>query len=93
MKERARDLSLLYVEDDENIRSGVECFLKKRFEQVWLAKNGSDGLDIYHHTAPDIVITDIRMPEMDGITMARNILSADLDARIIITSAHTDTFY
>lgn len=93
MRDQASDLSLLYVEDDETIRSGVECFLKRRFEQVWLAKNGSEGLDLYHRTAPDIVITDIRMPEMDGITMARNILSADLDARIIITSAHNDADY
>ncbi|MDK9716790.1 MAG: response regulator [Trichlorobacter sp.] len=93
MRERARDLSLLYVEDDDNVRSGVECFLKKRFEQVWLAKNGSDGLDLYQQTSPDIVITDIKMPVMDGIVMARNILAEDHDARIIITTAYNDADY
>lgn len=93
MREMARDLSLLYVEDDENVRDGVECFLKKRFEQVWLAKNGSEGFELYQHTAPDIVITDIRMPVMDGIAMARNILADDHDARIIITTAYNDADY
>jgi len=93
MRDPASDLSLLYVEDDETIRSGVECFLKRRFEQVWLAKNGSEGFDLYQQTSPDIVITDIRMPVMDGIAMARNILAEDHDARIIITTAYNDADY
>jgi len=93
MRERARDLSLLYVEDDENVRSGVECFLKKRFEQVFLANNGSDGLDLYQHAAPDIVITDIKMPVMDGIAMSRAILAEDRDASIIVTTAYNEPDY
>lgn len=89
----AQDISLLYVEDDAQVRNGVGCFLKRRFEQVYLAANGSEGLDIYQQTAPDIVITDIKMPEMDGIAMARNILAMDRDVQIIVTTAHNEADY
>lgn len=85
------DVSILYVEDDAAIRENLLVFLKRRFGQVWQAENGLDGLNLYLEQSPDIVMTDIRMPVMDGLAMTRGILRQNKKAPIIITSAHNET--
>ena len=91
MMARTEDVSLLYVEDDAAIRENLLVFLKRRFGQVWQADNGLDGLRLYTERSPDIVMTDIRMPIMDGLAMTRGILRQNNKAPIIITSAHNET--
>ncbi len=91
MMARTEDVSLLYVEDDAAIRENLLVFLKRRFGQVWQADNGLDGLRLYTERSPDIVMTDIRMPIMDGLAMTHGILRQNNKAPIIITSAHNET--
>ncbi len=80
---------VLLVDDDEQIRSGVASFIKKsnlRLTLVAEAENGADGLDIAEMLRPDIVLTDIKMPYMDGLEFCkklRNILPA---AKLVIFS-------
>lgn len=88
---RTNDVSILYVEDDAAIRENLLVFLKRRFGKVWQAENGLDGLSLYLERLPDIVMTDIRMPIMDGLAMTRGILKQNSKAPIIITSAHNET--
>ncbi len=85
-----RGLTLLYVEDEELIREGTAKFLKRRIDNVYLASNGMEGLSMYRKIHPDIIITDIRMPEMDGLEMARTIKEQNDDIPIIITTGHND---
>ncbi|MDR2884358.1 MAG: diguanylate cyclase [Deferribacteraceae bacterium] len=83
-------LSILYVEDEEAIRSSLSRMLKRRTEFLIVAENGAEGLEQFKECKPDIVITDIRMPVMDGLTMIAHIREIDQNVPIIITTGHND---
>lgn len=83
--------TILYVEDDTDIREQVTYFLKNSAKKVLVAVDGQDGIDQYMKYKPDIVITDIKMPKMDGLTMASEILKIDSSVPIIIISAFNDS--
>jgi CheY-like chemotaxis protein len=59
---------VLIIDDEAYIRRVIELKLKKRGYQVITARNGKEGLDRFKTLQPDIVITDIKMPKMDGLT-------------------------
>ncbi|QWR77974.1 response regulator transcription factor [Candidatus Magnetomonas plexicatena] len=90
--ELLKSVSVLYVEDEASIRAMITRFLKKRVAVIYEASNGSEGLDIYNSnkTEIDLVITDIQMPVMDGMTMINEILKIDENQPIIITTAYND---
>lgn len=88
-----KNLNVLYVEDEENIREPFSFLLKKYFKNVYIAKNGQEGLELYKKYNPDIVITDIRMPVMDGIEMSKKIKELNPDSLIIVITAFSDTDY
>ncbi len=85
--------TLLYVEDDPATRKMVTLMLRRKFPQVslLLAENGQMGLQLFTAHKPDIVMTDVRMPVMDGIRMAREIKALDRRTRVIILTAASDT--
>jgi len=81
-------IKILYVEDDKNTRTFMELFLKNVTSELYISADGLDGLDKYKKYHPDIVISDISMPNMDGLTMARNIKKINKHQKIILVSAH-----
>ena len=85
--------TVLYVEDDRSIRDLVTFVLRQKFPELTLllAENGQKGLALFEGERPEIVLTDIRMPVMDGIRMSREIRKLDGQARIIVLSANSDT--
>lgn len=86
-------LAVLYVEDDEAVREQLAQFLRRRVGKLYTAANGRQGLDAWQRYRPDVVVSDIRMPEMDGLEMAGRIKRDSAVAPIILTSAFTDTEY
>lgn len=60
---------ILIVEDDPEIRDGIEIFLRSQGYQVYKAGNGVEGLEVLEKEPIDLAIVDIMMPRMDGITM------------------------
>jgi len=84
------EISLLYVEDEQVTRSAVARMLKRRVLTVYEAENGQEGLDLYKQYRPDIVISDIRMPVLDGMEMSKEIKALDKNSKIILTTAHSD---
>ena len=98
MGELPRDLSglaLLYVEDETDARQMVAKMLAMNYPKltIYSAENGAAGLELYRAHRPDVVMTDINMPVMDGIRMSREIKAVDPEARIIAVTAHSDTSY
>ncbi len=87
-----KTLTLLYVEDDKDTCEHLCKFLKQCTGTLITADNGAAGLAAYHTHHPAIVITDIQMPEMDGLTLALEIRNLDPAVPVIVTSAfeHTD---
>jgi signal transduction histidine kinase/DNA-binding response OmpR family regulator/HPt (histidine-containing phosphotransfer) domain-containing protein len=81
-------ISVLYVEDDPAIRLLVKLILERQVETVYVAENGEMGLALYKEHKPDMVITDVAMPVMDGMRMSREIKALDPKVVIIITTAH-----
>ncbi|MBF0343786.1 MAG: response regulator [Nitrospirae bacterium] len=85
-----KQLSALYVEDNDAMRESLGKYMRRRFGELWLSQNGKEGLELYKKHCPDIVITDIEMPVMDGITMITKIREINDDQPIIITTAFND---
>ncbi len=60
-------LNILYVEDEPSLRERVRIVLEMHFDRVHCAANGQEGLDSFLRERPDIVVSDIQMPTMDGL--------------------------
>jgi YesN/AraC family two-component response regulator len=84
------ELKVLYVEDEDDIRERLSKFLKRRVKELYIAKNGKEGLETYKITQPDIVVTDIQMPIMDGLDMAENIKKIKPEQIVIVTTAFNE---
>jgi signal transduction histidine kinase len=79
--------SILYVEDDKTIVESMTILLENYFSDVYLASNGKEGLELFDRHTPDIVMSDISMPEMDGLEMSRQIKQRCPDTPIILLTA------
>jgi DNA-binding NtrC family response regulator len=86
-------LNVLYVEDEPYLRERVRIVLEMHFDRVLCAGNGQEGLDIFKRERPDIVVSDIQMPVMDGLEMAEHIRQVAPDMPIIFCTAFTETTY
>ena len=86
-----KELKVLLVEDEKNLSSLLKNAIGDSFHSFIIASNGKDGLDKFHKYSPDIVISDIMMPEMTGLDMAKEIKNLDENIPIIILSAFSDT--
>lgn len=93
LKELALGMSLLYVDDNKGLQKQAFKVLKNFFEDVSVAADGEEGVVLYKKKSPDIVITDIKMPKMDGIEMIKRIKDIDSHAHIIIASAFDEKDY
>jgi len=85
--------TLLYVEDDKVIRDILERRLAKHVKELYVAVDGQDGFEKFNQYKPDIILTDITMPRMNGIEMSKKIKEIDTQIPIVIMSAHSDTSY
>lgn len=88
-----KNLTVLYVEDDEAARSFLERIILPRVGRIITANDGKQGLELFQSMRPDIVITDIHMPVMDGLSMAQKIRADDSKIPIIIITAFEQTDY
>ncbi|MFC2107345.1 PAS domain S-box protein, partial [Bacteroidota bacterium] len=87
------DISVLLVEDDRLSIVLYSSFLSKIVEKVYLAKNGIEGIEKFNEFGPDLVLSDIKMPKMDGLEMAKKIREIDDSVKIILVSGHQETDY
>ncbi len=88
-----KDLKILYIDDEEFIREDAVEYLRFHCDNVYEACNGLDGLEKYKELKPDIIITDIKMPKLNGIEMIKEIRKNDKTTKIIIATAFLETEY
>ena len=84
------NLRLLYVEDEDDTLKPMIRFLQRRFSKVVAAKNGNEGYKKFLEYHPDIIITDLLLPDYGGIDMIEKIRKSGYTNPIIITSALKD---
>lgn len=79
-------MKILYVEDEEITQKLIKKILSRYVGRTVTASNGTEGLHLYMTEKPDLVITDLRMPGMDGLTMIQEMRKIDADCPIIVYS-------
>ena len=88
-----KDLNILYVEDDIELQTQTQEFFDVLFKKTSVASNGEEALDMYKENSYDLVISDVKMPKMDGIELSSKIRELNPNQCIIIVSAYNDPEY
>jgi len=86
-------LTVLFVEDEPEISEQITIFLKRLTGVTLVAANGKEGLEAWRDNHPDIIVTDIRMPVMDGLAMISEIRESDRKTPILVLSAFEEINY
>lgn len=81
--------SILILDDDESLRALLRYILEEDGHQIREATNGRNGLTLYREKPADLVITDILMPERDGMDVTLALTREFLDARVIAMTGAT----
>ena len=87
----AKEFTILLVEDSKALQKQIVLLLEKFFKEVYVASDGIEGVEIYKQVNPDLVLTDLTMPRMNGHDMIREIKKINSDVEIVILSAHSDS--
>ena len=88
-----KDLNVLYAEDEDFIRENTSEALKFMGFNVTSVSNGEEAYNKYIENRPDIIIADIEMPNIDGLSFVQKVRKNDSHTQIIITTAYTNTEY
>lgn len=85
-----QEYSILVVEDDREIRQGIEIYLRNQGYQVFQAANGQEGLEVIKSRELHLVILDVMMPVMDGITMLMKTRDLGYEFPVLMLSAKSE---
>jgi len=81
---------ILVIDDDSSIRETLDLYLTEEGYDVYTAPTGTDGLNKYIETSPDVVILDIRLPDVNGFTILEELREEDENVKVIMITAHHD---
>lgn len=81
--------SILYAEDNVNAREHTVKYLELFFGKIYEASDGIEALDIYNKYKPDVIISDISMPNMDGMAFVKEVRKTDIKTPIIMLTAYS----
>ena len=85
-----KNATILYVEDEPGIRENVTATLRFFAREVHAAADGVEALELFRRTPVHIVISDVRMPRLDGIDLIKEIRKRDPRVPVVITTSHKD---
>ena len=93
LKNKYKNIKILYVEDDEIAReNGIE-YLENYFEHIYETSDAIKALQLYEKHKPDIIITDIQMPKLNGLEFVKRIRQKDKKTQVIVITAFCDKSY
>lgn len=93
MGDYLKTATILYVEDNEEVRLGYARTLKRYAKELYVANDGEEGLALFKTFSPDIIISDIKMPRLSGIEMAHAIKRINPKQIILFTTAYSEAEY
>ncbi len=82
--------SILYVEDEPDIQANIAEYLGNYFGRIHLSSDGEGALDQYNKHRPDVLLLDINLPNLDGLSVAQEIREKDPTIKIIMLTAFTE---
>lgn len=89
--EQLKNYTILFAEDDQTISDSFRRILEKIFKKVYHANNGIEALEILENNPVQLILTDIHMPEMDGLELIKKLKASEhADLPIFVTTAYTD---
>ena len=91
--EFTKTLKLLYVEDNEDAREALLSLLENFFDDIVVAVDGEDAIEKFKNGHFDLIISDIRMPKMNGIEFSKKVRKINMEIPIIIATAHKESGY
>lgn len=90
---RLNNFTILYVEDEETTQEIIADILKISCKELFVASDGKEGLTLYKNKKPDIVLSDIAMPNMDGLEMSKAIKQINPQQPIALFTAFSQSSY
>ncbi|KAB7886511.1 response regulator transcription factor [Poseidonibacter ostreae] len=91
--EKLQNLTLLYAEDEVGIRENIADSLRYYVKEVYEANDGEEGYELYLEKTPDIILSDIHMPNVNGIEFIKKVRQIDKNIPVVMITAHTDKEY
>lgn len=93
MTDTLLDYSILFVEDDDEVRQKVSSRLKRYFKNIYMARDGEQGWSLYQEYRPDILFLDINLPKLSGIDLLKKVRQNDYNTKAVMLTAHSDLEY
>jgi len=90
---RLKNFTILYVEDDKTTQELIQEILSCSCKEVFVANDGQEGLALYKEKSPDIVLSDIAMPNMNGLEMSSAIKKLNPNQAIALFTAFSEPTY
>ncbi|MCC6558404.1 MAG: sigma-54-dependent Fis family transcriptional regulator [Polyangiaceae bacterium] len=90
MNEKKQNVRVLVVDDEASARSGLEKLLRQEGYVVDVAADGPNALEVAAERPPDVVVTDLKMPRMDGVDLLKKLREQDPDLPVIVVTAFGD---
>lgn len=87
---KLKNMKLLYVEDELLIQEEMTELFENFCDTIFLASNGDEGLESYKKEKPDIIFTDINMPNMDGLTFIQEVRKLNHKVNVVFLTAYSD---
>ncbi len=91
MLEMLKNYTILYVEDETEVKKDMEEYLTAYFKSLYSTSDGESALELYHQHRPDVLLLDISIPKMNGLDLAKEIRQHDDEVKIIMLTAHDDS--
>lgn len=90
IKNKIKSLSVLFIDDEKVVIDVMKEILPMLFKETYFALDGEEGINQFKSHKPDIVITDLSMPKLDGIEMLKEIKLINSDVKAICISGHNE---